>query len=135
MESVRTIRDDESQLMAISRVMVSLFKEQFGRGPTRARAYWAGPDMLVTYLEDTLTPAERKLAQMGEHQRLREARLFFQYAAVVEFCTPIEQITGRKVKSFFSSTDTEVDGASMEAFVLHPAGSDAPSRTTFAELR
>jgi hypothetical protein len=35
--------------------------------------------MLVTVLEDTLTPAERNLVKLGEHQRLRDLRLFFQY--------------------------------------------------------
>lgn len=108
--------------------MVALFKEQFGRGPTRARTYWAGPDILVCLLEETLTPAERNLAAMGEHQRLRDTRLYFQYATVAELCRPIERITGRKVKAFFSATDTVVDGATIETFLLHPAGSDEPSR-------
>ena len=83
--------------------------------------------------EDTLTRAERNMVKMGEHQRLRDTRMFFQYARVREFCEPIEQITGRKVRSFLSSTDTEVDGLSMETFVLHPEGYDGPSRIERAE--
>ena len=50
-------------------------------------------------LEDTLTPAERNLAEMGEHERLRETRMFFQYARVREFCEPVERLTGRKVRA------------------------------------
>ena len=65
---------------------------------------------------------------MGEHQRLRETRLIFQHATLEEFCEPVEQLTGRKVKAFHSSTDTEVDGHSVEVFVLHPSGYDGPSR-------
>ena len=42
--------------------MVRLYKTQFGRGPTAARTHWCGPDALSCFLEDTLTPAERKLA-------------------------------------------------------------------------
>src|SRR4051812_7058292 len=44
--------------MAISNEMVRLYKEQFGRGPTETRTHWAGDDMLVVRLDDTLTPAE-----------------------------------------------------------------------------
>jgi uncharacterized protein YbcI len=120
-------------LAAISNEMVRLYKDQFGRGPNRVRTYWCGDDIVTTVLEDTLTPAERSLATMGEHQRLRDTRMFFQYATVREFCEPVERLTGRTVKSFLSSIDTEVDGLSIETFILHPAGSDAPSRAEKAE--
>lgn len=88
---------------------------------------------MVVLLEDTFTPAERNLQTMGEHQRLRDMRMFFQYATVREFCEPIERLTGRKVRSFISGIDTEVDGQACELFTLHPAGSDAPSRSEVAE--
>ena len=113
--------------------MIRLFKHQFGRGPTSARTHWAGPDTLTCILEDTLTPAERNLVKMGEHQRLRDTRLFFQYASVGAFCRPVEQITGRTVRAFHSSTDTEAGGQSVEVFVLHPEGYDGPSRIELAE--
>ena len=115
-------------LVEISNTMVRLYKEQFGRGPTQARTYWSGPDVITVLLEDTLTPAERNLTRLGEHERLREMRLVFQYASVREFCEPVERITGRKVRAFLSSTDTEVEGLSIETFVLHPKGYTGPSR-------
>jgi len=117
-----------SALMEISNAMVRLYKHQFGRGPTTARTHWAGRDVLVCILEDTLTPAERNLVKMGEHQRLRDTRMFFQYATVREFCQPVEDITGRTVRSFHSSVDTLVDGMAVETFVLYPEGEDGPSR-------
>jgi uncharacterized protein YbcI len=117
-----------SALMEISNAMVRLYKHQFGRGPTAARTHWAGPDVLVCILEDTLTPAERNLVKMGEHQRLRDTRMFFQYATVREFCQPVEDITGRTVRSFHSSIDTLVDGMSVETFILYPDGHAGPSR-------
>jgi uncharacterized protein YbcI len=107
--------------LQISDEMVRLFKEQFGRGPTRVRTHWAGPDAGTVILEDTLTPAER--------QRLRDTRMFFQYATVAEFCEPVERLTGRKVRAFLSAIDTVADGMCVETFVLHPKGSQAPSRT------
>ena len=122
-----------SLVLSIANEMVRLFKEQFGRGPTKARASWAGPDVITVVLEDTLTPAERNLAAMGEHERLREVRMFFQYATVSEFCEPVERLTGRKVRAFISGIDTSVDGLAVETFVLHPRGSDEPSRTEIDE--
>jgi uncharacterized protein YbcI len=121
-----------SVLMEISNSIVRLYKEQFGRGPTKARTHWAGPDALMCILEDTLTPAERNLVKLGEHQRLRDLRTFFQYATVREFCEPVEQINGRKVRSFQSSIDTEVEGMAVETFIFYAAGQDGPSRTEFA---
>ncbi len=120
---------DGSVLMQIANEMVRLFKEQFGRGPSTARAVWSGHDAITVFLEDTLTPAERNLVKLGEHERLRETRMYFQYASMQEFCEPVERITGRKVRAFLSATDTKVDGLSLETFVLHPEDSDAPSRT------
>lgn len=117
-----------SKLAEASRAMVRLYKEQFGRGPTRARASWAGQDTLVIVLEDSLTPAEKNLRELGEHQRLRELRMFLQYASEREFCEPIERITGQRVRSFVSGIDTDQD-ISVETFVLHPAGeAERPGR-------
>ena len=127
--------DGVSVLAGISTAMVSLFKEQFGRGPTRARANWAGDDAVVVVLEHTLTPAERNLVELGEHQRLRDTRSFFQYATVKELCAPVERLTGRKVRSFSSGIDTAVDGLCVETFVLHPPGYDGPSRSAITEGR
>src|SRR4051794_12784931 len=119
---------ENNALLEISNSMVRLFKEQFGRGPGSARAYWAGPDALTVILEDTLTPAERAMVAMGEHQRLRDMRLFFQVATTREFCEAIERLSGRKVRAFVSGTDTHVGGLSIESFVLHPDGYDGASR-------
>ena len=113
--------------------MIRLHKEQFGRGPTRARTFWAGPDALSCFLEDTLTPAERNLARMGQHQRLRDIRTFFQYATVREFCQPVEQITGRTVRSFHSSIDTMADGMATETFIFYREDQEGPSRKEQAE--
>ena len=45
--------------------MVRLYKEPFGRGPTKARTNYAGPDTLVATIE------EQSEARRGEHARLR----------------------------------------------------------------
>jgi uncharacterized protein YbcI len=112
-----------SVLAEISRGMVRLYKEQFGRGPTRARSDFAGPDTVICTLEDTLTPAERRLAEMGEHQRLRDTRLYFQHATEQQFCSLIEGLLKRKVRAFISGIDTNKD-ISAEIFYLEPVSDD-----------
>jgi uncharacterized protein YbcI len=124
-----------SALMEISNAMVQLYKQQFGRGPTSARSHWAGPDAIVCILEDTLTAAERSLVRLHEHQRLRDMRMIFQYATVAEFCQPVEQITGRTVRSFHSSIDTIADGMATETFVFYREGQEGPSRAERQEAK
>ena len=123
---------DVSQLAEVSRAMVRLYKEQFGRGPVKARSEWAGDDILICVLEESLTPAERNLRALGEHQRLRDVRMFFQYAALEGFVRPVEEITGRTVRSFVSGIDAEED-VSLEVFVLYPRGAEGVSRADKAE--
>jgi uncharacterized protein YbcI len=114
--------DPQSSIRAeISREMVRLYKEQFGRGPTKAKTDFAGPDVLVCTLEDSFTPAERRLAEMGEHQRLRDTRLYFQHATKDQFIETVERLLNRKVRAFNSSIDTHNDVA-VEVFHLEPLG-------------
>lgn len=136
-DEIRAETDDGglSVSASISTEMVRLYKTQYGRGPTKVRTHWVGDDAIIVLLEDTLSPAERNLVRMGEHQRLRDIRMFFQYATVPDFCEPVERLTGRKVRSFLSGIDTEVNGLSMETFVLHPEGYEGPSRIEAAEPR
>ena len=117
---------DRSPMLEISNAMVGLYKEAFGRGPTKARAQFAGPDTLVVILEASLTVAERNLVAMGEHQRLRESRLFFQYALEDQFRAIVEEALGRRTLAFVSGIDTRRDVA-IEVFTLEPAAQDGAS--------
>jgi len=113
-----------SPLTEASNAMVRLHKDQFGRGPTNARTHFAGPDTLVCVLEDVLLPAERALAEMGEHQRVRETRMAYQVATAREFVAAIEQIFNRKVRAFASGTDVSED-VIFETFLFERDGADA----------
>jgi uncharacterized protein YbcI len=110
------------ELQEITNAMVRIYKEHFGRGPTKARTNYAGPDTLVATIENSLTPAERNMLDLGEDQRVREIRMFFQHASDTEFCGTIEEITGRKVWAFVSGMDTDKD-VSAEIFYLEPVPS------------
>jgi uncharacterized protein YbcI len=125
-------QDGQSTLAMLSREMVRIYKEQFGRGPTRAHSHFVGPDAVICILENTFTPAERNLQALGEHQRLRDMRIFLQYAASEEFTDAVRRATGRRVLSFISGVDTSTDTA-CELFTLErevsraAAGEDAES--------
>jgi uncharacterized protein YbcI len=105
------------KLAEISREMVRLYKDQFGRGPTKARTDFAGQDLLVCTLEDTLTPVEKRMAGLGDHERLRDLRLYFQHTAEDQLCEIVERALGRKVRAFISGMDTKKDVAA-ELFYL-----------------
>lgn len=111
--------EGQSVQLAVSNAMVKLYKQQFGRGPTKARTHFAGPDVLIATLQDSMTPAERNLVAMGEHHRLRDTRMFFQYATENSFRDAVEQLTGREVWAFVSGIDTRHD-VSSEVFYLKP---------------
>ena len=108
-----------SQLAAVSNALVALHKEQFGRGPTRARTNYAGQDVLICVMEDALLPAERAMVEMGEAHRVQESRLFFQSATADRFIATLEGIIHRQVRSFASATDP-LNGIVTEIYILEP---------------
>jgi uncharacterized protein YbcI len=108
-----------SVLNAVSNAMVALHKEQFGRGPTRARSNYAGADSLVCVLEDTLLPAELAMVAMGDRQRVSESRLYMQTATSGTFTATIEGIVHRKVRAFASAIDPTANIV-WEIFTFEP---------------
>ena len=118
----------QPMLADVSNALVRLHKTQFGRGPTRARSAFAGPNVLVVVLEDALLPAEVKLVELGEQARVRESRGAFQAATATEFIEAIESIVDRKVQAFASAVDPDTCVV-FENFYFHPAdtGSDGAS--------
>src|SRR5215204_2325017 len=112
------------ELQELTNAMVRLYKELFGRGPTKARTEYAGPDTILATIQNSLTAAERNMLELGEHQRVREIRMFFQHAAEKEFVETVERISGRRVRGFVSGMDTHQD-ISTEVFYLEPSVSAA----------
>ena len=108
-------------MLALSNAMTRLYKDLFGRGPTKVRAAFAGRDTVVVTLENTMTPAERNLVRLGDQQRLRDVRLFFQHSSEEELKRPVEEIIGRRVRAFISGIDPDQDVA-VEVYVLEPDG-------------
>jgi uncharacterized protein YbcI len=92
----------------VSRSLTRLYKEQFGRAPESAHAYFVG-DALICLLSDSLTPVERSMLAMGERRRLRDIRMMFQYATEDTFRAAVEEATGCKVRAFMSGVDVDQD--------------------------
>jgi uncharacterized protein YbcI len=120
-KSVATAPADGKPLLEIANAMVALYKEAFGRGPTKARAQFAGHDALLVTLESSLTVAERNLVAMGEHRRLREARLFLADALEDQFRAIVERALERKTLAYVSGIDTARDVA-INLFTLESVG-------------
>src|SRR3954454_25356417 len=100
----------------ISREIVRLQAEYYGKGPTRAKTYIV-EDLVVVVLEESFTRAEKTLAERGERGAIQEIRRRFQQHMAESFTNVVEQATGRKVRVFLSETDIARD-VSVEMFLL-----------------
>jgi uncharacterized protein YbcI len=107
-----------AMLLAVSNAVVRLHKKYFGKGPTKARAYYDG-DVLTCVLRDVYTRAERTLLASGRSATVLNQRYELQQAVRDEFVGEIEAITGRTVIGFFSGNQPDPD-ISVEVFVLAP---------------
>ena len=101
---------------AISKEIVRLQAEYYGKGPTRAKTYIV-EDLVVVVLEESFTRAEKTLAERGEKDAIEHIRRRFQQQMAEEFSSVVEQATGRKVRVFLSETNIDQD-VSVETFLL-----------------
>jgi uncharacterized protein YbcI len=108
-----------SPLLEIANAMVHLYKVALGRGPTHARARFAGADLVVVVLQDTMTVSERRLAAVGQHERLREHRLLLRDVVADEMRGAVERVLGRPTLALIGGIDTHHDVA-VETFLLTP---------------
>jgi uncharacterized protein YbcI len=109
----------------ISREMVRLQAEYYGKGPTKAKTYIVD-DLVVVVLEETFTRAEKTLAERGEREAIQHIRRRFQQQMAESFTSLVEQATGRKVRVFLSETDVDSD-VSVETFLLAEERTDMTS--------
>jgi uncharacterized protein YbcI len=119
-QTTRPVKTESGNLLLeIANALVALHKEYFGRGPTKARAHvWR--DLVVVILEGGYSQAERTLHEHGRDDAVERARTAIKETIEDAGVTAIEQLTGRKVRSFMSANDA---GNELEAdiFMLEPA--------------
>ena len=105
------------QLAAVTNGIVRLFRDYYGRGPTKAKSYVLDDRILVCVLEETMTTVERTLVEQGLGDKVREVRLHFQEAMAEEFKGTVSEALGRPVLAYHSQLTLEPD-IGFEFFIL-----------------
>jgi len=105
------------QLAAVTNGIVKLFRDYYGRGPTKAKSYILDDRILVCVLEDTMTRVEKTLADNGHGHKVRDVRLTFQEAMAHEFKQCVRDSLGREVLAYHSQLTLDPD-LGFEFFVL-----------------
>ena len=105
------------QLAAVTNGIVKLFREYYGRGPTKAKSYLLDDRIVVCVLEDTMTTVEQTLVKNGHGDMVSQVRLTFQEAMADEFKSVVEEAMGRRVAAYHSQLTIEPD-MGFEFFVL-----------------
>jgi uncharacterized protein YbcI len=101
---------------------VRVVREYTGRGPTQARSV-IGRDSVTVLLADTLTPAERRLAEGGKGDHVLQTRDEFQRLMRDDLVKVVEDALDRKVIAFMSANHIDPDYG-VEVFVLEPVDSE-----------
>lgn len=100
----------------ISRGIVGIYANLYGRGPNHARTH-LGDDFVLTVLEDVFTAAEKTLVGADKGRQVEQSRRAFQDAVEGDFVTIVESATGRVVGTFMSQIDVGSSTA-VELFLL-----------------
>jgi len=110
------------QLAAVTNGIVRLFREYYGRGPTKAKSYILDDRIVICVLEETMTRVEQTLVENGNGDKVRDVRLTFQEAMAEEFMGEVSRCMGRNVIAYHSQLTLDPD-IGFEFFVLEePAG-------------
>jgi uncharacterized protein YbcI len=105
-------------LGAISREMVRLKAEHYGKGATEAKTYVCD-DWLFCVLKGGMTTVERTLLDHGEEELVRQVRLRFQDNMDESFKGVVAELTGRPVLTYQSQVLFNPDFV-VEIFLLGP---------------
>ena len=101
---------------AVARATVRYIAHQFGRGPTKAKAFYRD-NIMVIVLEDQLTQAERSLMTGGQADAVERTRQGFQELMRPYLRSTVERLTGCNVRAFMSANHLDPD-VGAELFVL-----------------
>jgi uncharacterized protein YbcI len=130
-----TTASSGEQLGDISRALVRLYKDYYGKGPTKARTYMAG-DLVVCLLQGGFLKGEKTLRDAGRGAAVSDNREALQAVLRQRFIDTIEDITERKVITAISGVDVQTE-TNAELFVLEPleleTGDDHQAISAWAE--
>jgi len=113
----------------ISNEISKLYKLRIGRGPTRVSTTIVN-DLVVCLLEDTHTPQEATMFEIGAHSLVHDVRTRFQSHVASSLIEVVERATGRTVAGHVPGYNSAIDVA-VELFMLKDGnyGTEA-NRTT-----
>jgi uncharacterized protein YbcI len=106
-------------LANISRRLVVLHKEFYGKGPTKARTY-VQDDIVLVLMRGGYTRVEETLIRDGRIDAVQRQRDAFQQVMHDRFVAVVEEELGRKVAAFMSNSHHDPD-LMAELFVLERA--------------
>lgn len=104
---------------ALTSALVGIQNEHLGRGPRTASTFHHG-NVIVTLMQDVMTPAEKTLARTGNGPAVTSMRHLFQETMQSDFRLAVERLTGAKVVAFISGNHIEPDMAA-ELFIMDTA--------------
>jgi uncharacterized protein YbcI len=114
---VEVPRAHGSALADITTGIIKLFRQYYGRGPTKGKTYLMDDRYVLCVLEQTMTTVEETLTKAGQADLVRKVRLTFQEEMAPEFTAIVEKALGRKVVAYHSQLTTDPD-LGFELFVL-----------------
>ena len=103
-------------LAAISRELVRIKAQHYGKGATEAKSYLCD-NFLFCVLKDGITTVERSLLDHDDAELVRRVRLRFQSNMAETFTEAVERISGREVLTYESQILFDPD-YTVEMFVL-----------------
>jgi uncharacterized protein YbcI len=112
-------------LAAISEALVSLHREYYGKGPTKAKTFLVD-DTVLCMLRGGFTVVEKTLIDDGRQQAVHDIRQSFQAAMQERFTNAVQDALGRRVIAYMSQVHHEPD-ISAELFVLEPDEEGEPT--------
>jgi uncharacterized protein YbcI len=103
---------------AISRAVVGLYLDKFGKGPRHTETRVHG-DIATTVMRDVFTGAEQALIEAGRADSVLTTRMLWQRATEQAFKANISDAAGRAVVTVVSGFSVD-DDVATEVFVLAP---------------
>jgi uncharacterized protein YbcI len=115
MDAAEQSREPQSASAKLTRAIVRLHVELFGRGPTQAKTYVGGEYAICT-LSDLFTAPERQLIDAGQGSLVREMRGRLIEIKRAELVAVFEQGTRRSNRHLVTHVDVDDDFAVFASF-------------------
>jgi hypothetical protein len=112
---------DVESLAPLSRGLVQLFRHRAGRGPTHAKAFWAGDDALLVLFGGGYTKAEKTLWLQGRPDTALAYRQAVLEALEDDTRSVVEAAVGRSVDAVLLTARHDPDVMAV-VFLLEPLG-------------